>query len=182
MGDTSKAPPRIERAVATDPWIDVPARFRARGLRWTPQRRLLVSVLSDADGHVTGAELVERCRALDASFIPSTVYRTLDVFEEMGLIRHAHGADGREEYHVLPATDHGHLHCTGCGRSWELSPDDVRVLTGRLRRSRGFDVDLSHVSVSGRCLDCIEASLGQGSGPAADRAPSSASASSGLVR
>jgi Fur family ferric uptake transcriptional regulator len=135
-------------------WESVPARFRERGLRWTPQRRLLVSVLSSTDGHVTGAELVERCRAQDPSFIPSTVYRTLDVFEEMGLIRHAHGADGREEYHVLPATDHGHLHCLGCGRSWELSRDDVRGLTDRLRRSQGFSVDLSHVSVSGRCADC----------------------------
>ena len=161
MGSTSVAPERIERAVPDSVWDDVPTRFRARGLRWTPQRRLLVSVLSDADGHVTGAELVERCRALDASFIPSTVYRTLDVFGEMGLIRHAHGADGREEYHVLPATDHGHLHCTGCGRSWELSPADVRALTNGLRRSRGFDVDLSHVSVSGRCLDCTEAAIGR---------------------
>jgi Fur family ferric uptake transcriptional regulator len=139
----------------------MPARFRARGLRWTPQRRLLVSVLAATDGHVTGAELVERCRARDGSVIPSTVYRTLDVFEDMGLIRHAHGADGREEYHVLPANEHGHVHCAGCGRSWELSPQDLRGLTDRLRRSRGFDVDLSHVSVSGRCRDCTGVAAGR---------------------
>jgi Fur family ferric uptake transcriptional regulator len=138
-------------------WEGVPARFRERGLRWTPQRRLLMGVLASTDGHVTGAELVERCRSLDASFIPSTVYRTLDVFEELGLIRHAHGVDGREEYHVLPATDHGHVHCMGCGRSWELSPVDARALTDRLRRTQGFRVDLSHVSVSGRCANCTKA-------------------------
>jgi Fur family ferric uptake transcriptional regulator len=155
MGTTTALPAR-DRGVPEITWDDVPARFRERGMRWTPQRRLLVSVLASTDGHVTGAELVERCRTLDASFIPSTVYRTLYVFEEMGLIRHAHGADGREEYHVLPATDHGHLHCMGCGRSWELGPQDVHALTERLRRSRGFRVDLSHVSVSGRCADCTE--------------------------
>jgi Fur family ferric uptake transcriptional regulator len=137
-------------------WESVPARFRERGLRWTPQRRLLVSVLAATDGHITGSELVERCRAVDAGTIPSTVYRTLDVFEEMGLIRHAHGADGREEYHVLPATDHGHLHCMACGRSWELGAADVKALTDRLRRSRGFSVELSHLSVSGRCRECRE--------------------------
>jgi Fur family ferric uptake transcriptional regulator len=169
MGATSAAPPARGRRQAAVTWDDVPARFRARGLRWTPQRRLLVSVLSATDGHVTGAELVERCRVLDASFIPSTVYRTLDVFEEMGLIRHAHGPDGREEYHVLPATDHGHLHCLGCGRSWELSPRDVHALTDRLRRSQGFDVDLSHVSVSGRCAECVEAPAAGRPGPSADR-------------
>ena len=120
------------------------------------RRRLLVSVLATTDGHVTGAELVERCRAVDAGTIPSTVYRTLDVFEEMGLIRHAHGVDGREEYHVLPATEHGHLHCLGCGRSWELRSSDATALTDGLMRARGFEVDLSHVTISGRCRDCGE--------------------------
>ena len=45
--------------------------------------------------------------------IPSTVYRTLDVLEELGLLSHSHAADGREEFHVLPAAVHGHLHCIG---------------------------------------------------------------------
>ena len=83
-------------------WDDVPERLRARGLRWTPQRRILVEVLSQTDGHVTGAELVDRCRAVDPGTIPSTVYRTLDVLEELGVVSHSHGADGREEFHVLP--------------------------------------------------------------------------------
>jgi len=83
------------------PWTTIPEQLRARGLRWTPQRRILVEVLSEVDGHVTGADLVERCRARDPDTIPSTVYRTLDVLEDLGVIRHSHGADGREEFHVL---------------------------------------------------------------------------------
>jgi Fur family transcriptional regulator, ferric uptake regulator len=156
MGTTTAVGELVGRGAPDVTWESLPARFRERGLRWTPQRRLLVSVLAATDGHITGSELVERCRAVDPGTIPSTVYRTLDVFEEMGLIRHAHGVDGREEYHVLPATDHGHLHCMGCGRSWELASSDVKVLTDRLRRSQGFEVDLSHVSVSGRCQECME--------------------------
>jgi len=136
-------------------WSSVPARLRALGLRWTPQRRALVDVLSQARGHLTGAELVERCRALDPETTPSTVYRTLDVLEELGLVRHGHGADGREEFHVLPDADHGHLHCATCGGTWEIDGHEAAALVRSLKRSRGFAVDLSHVTVVGRCAECL---------------------------
>jgi Fur family ferric uptake transcriptional regulator len=129
-------------------------RLRARGLRWTPQRRTLIEVLSRLDGHVTGAELVERCRDIDAATTPSTVYRTLDVLEQLGIVRHAHGADGREEFHVLPAADHGHLHCLSCQSSWEIGEAEAATLVGALRADRGFAVELSHLSVAGVCRDC----------------------------
>lgn len=138
---------------ATD-WSTVPERLRARGLRWTPQRRALIEVLARTDGHVTGAELVERCRELDPATIPSTVYRTLDVLEEVGLVSHSHGADGREEFHVLPEVDHGHLHCIGCGETWEIPPAEAADLVAGLERRRDFAVDLSHLSIAGRCAAC----------------------------
>jgi Fur family ferric uptake transcriptional regulator len=135
-------------------WATVRQRLHERGLRWTPQRRILVEVLSSADGHVTGADLVERCRAIDPATIPSTVYRTLDVLEEVGLIRHSHGADGREEFHVLPAREHGHLTCRDCGATWDIDGEEGRALVETLRASRGFAIDLSHLSVVGRCRAC----------------------------
>jgi Fur family ferric uptake transcriptional regulator len=135
-------------------WAAVREQLHARGLRWTPQRRLLIDVLSRTDGHVTGAELVERCRAVDPATIPSTVYRTLDVLEELGLVQHAHGADGREEYHVLPETVHGHLHCERCGGQWEITGDDAAALVNDLHARRGFVVDISHLTVVGRCAGC----------------------------
>jgi len=137
-------------------WADVRERLHARGLRWTPQRQVLVEVLGRVDGHVTGAELVERCRSVDPSTTPSTVYRTLDVLEELGVVRHAHGADGREEFHVLPESDHGHLHCLGCGASWEIGEAEAGSLVVGLERDRGFRVELSHLSVSGLCQSCLE--------------------------
>lgn len=142
-------------------WSGVRERLRARGLRWTPQRRVLIEVLSRSDGHVTGAELVERCRAVDATTIPSTVYRTLDVLEELGVVRHAHGVDGREEYHVLPSSEHGHLHCTTCRRSWEIDAAEAGSLVRALRRDRGFEVELSHLSVSGVCGECAGRATGR---------------------
>jgi Fur family ferric uptake transcriptional regulator len=135
-------------------WRDVRERLRSRGLRWTPQRRTLIEVLSRSDGHLTGSQLVERCKEIDPGTIPSTVYRTLDVLEELGLVRHGHGADGREEFHVLPAAEHGHLYCDGCGGSWEIEADEAEPLVAGLQGSRGFVVDLSHVTIVGRCAGC----------------------------
>lgn len=135
-------------------WTTVRERLHDRGLRWTPQRRVLVEVLSRSDGHVTGAELVERCRAVDPATIPSTVYRTLDVLEELGIVRHAHGVDGREEYHVLPSAEHGHLHCTGCRETWEIGADEAAALIEVLCDARGFAVELSHLSIAGLCSAC----------------------------
>lgn len=128
--------------------------LRNRGLRWTPQRRFILRVLEETNGHVTGAELVERCRLEDPQTTPSTVYRTLRVLEELGVVRHAHGLDGREEFHVRPGAEHGHLCCADCGQSWEIQPADATATVESFATSRGFEVDLSHLTVVGRCADC----------------------------
>jgi Fur family ferric uptake transcriptional regulator len=143
-------------------WDGARAALRARGLRWTPQRRLVLEVLAETTGHITGSDVVDRCRARDPETTPSTVYRTLDVLEELGYLRHSHGADGREEYHVLPATEHAHLRCLGCGAAWEIEADEARELVDRLGAARGFDVTLSHVSIGGYCHGCGPAGAGHG--------------------
>jgi Fur family ferric uptake transcriptional regulator len=131
--------------------------LRRRGLRWTSQRQTVIEVLAASDGHITGAELVERCRVLDPGTTPSTVYRTLDVLEEIGLVRHGHGADGREEFHVLPAGQHGHLHCTTCGETWEIDADRGEAVAAVLRAGDGFELDIGHVTLVGRCRRCAAA-------------------------
>ena len=137
-------------------WSAVRDRLHARGLRWTPQRRTLIDVLSKTDGHVTGAELVERCRAVDPATTPSTVYRTLDVLEDLGLVSHSHGVDGREEFHVRPTVIHGHLHCNGCGQAWDIPLDEAWSLVDAIQRSRGFAVDVTHLSIAGTCAGCTD--------------------------
>lgn len=145
----------MEQAPAlTDAISRARTELHARGMRWTPQRRALVEVLVGANGHVTGVELVDRCRAVDPETTASTVYRTLDVLEEIGLVRHSHGHDGREEFHVLPSREHGHLRCEACGNTWEIEADEARRLTTTLARDRRFRVNLSHLSIVGRCSEC----------------------------
>jgi Fur family ferric uptake transcriptional regulator len=139
----------------SEPWRSIPDRLRAKGLRWTPQRDTVVGVLAASRGHITGGELVERCRAVDPGTIPSTVYRTLDALEELGVVRHGHGADGREEYHVEPAAEHGHRYCAGCGEHWEIEPGSAAgAAIAAAFVADGFTVDLSHVTIVGHCAGC----------------------------
>ena len=146
----------MSAGTATPRWGDVREQLRRRGLRWTPQRRLLLEVLSGAEGHVTGSEIVERCRARDPETTPSTVYRTLDVLETLGYLHHSHGPDGREEFHVLPAAEHAHLQCEGCGGTWEVPAGDTAGLVHELASARGFQVDVGHLTISGTCASCRE--------------------------
>jgi Fe2+ or Zn2+ uptake regulation protein len=139
---------------ADDRWAEVRRRLRARGLRWTPQRGILLEVLAGVEGHVTGAELVERTRRIDPSTTPSTVYRTLDVLEALGVVSHSHGLAGRQEFHVNPRADHGHLVCPSCGGSWELGADEVLALVDGVRASRGFEVAVDHLTIEGLCAEC----------------------------
>jgi Fur family ferric uptake transcriptional regulator len=132
--------------------------MRERGLRWTPQRRAIIEVLAEARDHVTAADLVDRCRSLDPTTVPSTVYRTLDVLEELGLVRHGHGTDGREEFHVGPAVaQHAHLYCSVCGGRWELTDERADAVLAAFRAADDFEADLSHMTVVGRCGACRRA-------------------------
>jgi Fur family transcriptional regulator, ferric uptake regulator len=137
-----------------DAWRDVRAQLHSRGLRWTPQRRLILEILADTTGHVTGSEIVDRCRGRDPETTPSTVYRTLDVLEELGYVCHSHGPNGREEFHVLPDSEHAHLQCERCGGSWEMTPDEADAIVRGLEESRRFRIHVGHLTVTGVCADC----------------------------
>jgi Fur family transcriptional regulator, ferric uptake regulator len=152
--DGSREPARSGTAIAAGGWPDIRTALRNRGLRWTPQRQLILNVLGEASGHVTGAEIVERCRAREPGTTPSTVYRTLAVLEDLGYLHHSHGPAGREEFHVLSATEHAHLQCVACGGSWEVPPEETAGLVRQLESARGFRIDVGHLTIAGRCGAC----------------------------
>ena len=135
-------------------WDRLPDHLRQRGLRWTTQRATLLTVLRSCDGHMTGSQLVERCREIEPATTPSTVYRTLDVLESLGVISHSHGLDGREEFHVAGEAEHAHLICTTCGSDEELPGGEAAAFVEALRRDRGFMVRMDHLTVTGRCRAC----------------------------
>lgn len=150
----------VAPATAAEPWDRVPERLRERGLRWTPQRATLLRVLRATEGHVTGSQLVERCREIEPATTPSTVYRTLDVLEAIGILSHSHGIDGREEFHVRPAAAHGHLICGDCGSDEELPAAEASRFLEALDRGHGFVAHVDHLTITGHCRACRAATPG----------------------
>jgi len=131
------------------------ARLREQGYRLTPQRELVLHAVERL-GHATPDEVHAEIRAQSSAVNLSTVYRTLELLEELGLVRHAHITDRAPTYHSTAAPDHAHLVCRGCGKVTEATPDDVAPLTETLEQKFGFRTDIGHLTVFGHCEACAE--------------------------
>ena len=88
--------------------------LRSRGFRMTPQRRAIVAEIMAADGHISPSAVAQRVEARVPGVNPSTVYRTLDLLEEVGVLSHTH-LEGGAEYHLRSDSQHVHLVCSRCG-------------------------------------------------------------------
>jgi Fur family ferric uptake transcriptional regulator len=133
--------------VAT-PERDLAACLRARGLRVTPQREQVLAAVR-ALGHGTPEQITEAVPDVDVT----TVYRTLELLEEIGLVRHAHLGHGAPSYR--PAEDqHVHVVCHSCGGVSDADASLVDALADRLLADEGFVLDRAHFTVFGRCRDC----------------------------
>ena len=131
-------------------WQD---RLRARGYRLTPQRELVLAAVQRL-GHATPDEVLAAVREESQAVNLSTVYRTLELLEELGMVRHAHLTDRAPTYHSTTAPTHAHLVCRECGRVSELGADELAPLTEMLHRDHGFTPDLGHLTVFGTCRSC----------------------------
>jgi Fe2+ or Zn2+ uptake regulation protein len=135
---------RVQRLIAT---------LRQRGGRVTSARRAVVAALVEAEGHVTADQLADTVQTNQPDVHLSTIYRTLEALEHLGIVDHTHLGHGRAVYH-LADDPHQHLVCELCGRVVEV-PDDTFTDLGRvLRRTYGFTIRPSHFAVLGRCAAC----------------------------
>ncbi len=134
---------------------DLSERLRARGLRRTPQREMVLAAI-DRLGHATPDEVLAEVRTQSEAINISTVYRTLETLEELGLLRHAHLSDRAPTYHSVAEHEHFHLVCRNCHRVVSVDPDVLTELSARLREEQSFVVDVGHLTVFGRCLSCEE--------------------------
>src|SRR5690349_3222508 len=114
------------------------ARFREAGGRVTTARRLVVRALLDAESHVTADDLAALVRASHPEVHLSTVYRTLESLEALGLVEHTHLGHGPAVYHVGGA--HQHLLCEQCGAIFDLDASCVAPLRDELREREGFEL------------------------------------------
>ncbi len=134
---------------------ELDAVLRSRGLRATPQRRFVLDALERL-GHATPDQVWEQVQTEAPSLSPSTVYRTLELLEELGLVSHTHLGHGSPRYHAAGDWDHLHLVCRDCGGITETDVSAAAALVDRLRADHGFETDVQHLTVYGRCRRCRE--------------------------
>jgi Fur family ferric uptake transcriptional regulator len=127
--------------------------LRARGHRLTPQRQLVLEAVQTL-GHATPEEILAKVRQTVGAVNISTVYRTLELLEELGLISHAHLGHGPPTYHHTDQEAHLHLVCRDCRSVIETEVAVAADLVAKLDHDYGFDTDVRHFAIFGRCSDC----------------------------
>ncbi len=130
--------------------------LRAKGYRLTPQRQLVLDAVTEL-GHATPEETCVWVKERSSAVNISTIYRTLELLEELGLVKHAHLSHGAPTYHAAAAPEHVHLVCRECEKVAEVSPDAVAPLVDLLERNQGFVADVGHLTVFGTCANCRQA-------------------------
>jgi Fur family ferric uptake transcriptional regulator len=133
--------------------------LRERGYRLTPQRELVLEAVNRL-GHATPEEVCAEVQRTAKGVNISTVYRTLELLEHLRLVTHTHLGHGAPTYHAAAVDEHLHLVCRDCGDVIEADVSVADALVGRLRAEHGFDTDVQHFAIFGRCAAC-----------SADRAP-----------
>lgn len=128
-------------------------RLKARGLRMTPQRRAIVAAVMRARGHISPAAISRKIQGEMPGVNASTVYRTLTLLEEVGVLQHSHLESGAE-YHRSEEAEHIHLVCGTCGADDSLSLREAEALQGLIRKHHGFEADLTHFAITGLCARC----------------------------
>lgn len=133
-------------------WDDV---LRDQGYRITPQRQLVLEAVNTL-GHATPEELLAEVQKTAAAVNLSTIYRTLEVLEQVGLVTHAHIGHGAPTYHSVDTDAHIHLVCDTCQSVTSISADAAELFVQMLREKVGFETDVAHVSVHGQCATCMD--------------------------
>ena len=125
-----------------------------KGYRMTPQRLLIVSTVEDAVGHASAEEIFAQVVQKYPNVNISTVYRTLDLLEEQGMVTKTDLGDGSIRYHPAHKGHHHHLVCRDCGKIIDLDGLILEELKQHLFSEYEFIADLQHLGIRGRCLKC----------------------------
>jgi Fe2+ or Zn2+ uptake regulation protein len=128
--------------------------FRAAGRRLTSHRCLVLEVLEASDEHLDAEALYDRAKTRDSNISLATVYRTLTVLKEMGLVEEHRLGEGHGHYESMREGPHYHFTCLGCGRVIEFDTPLVGQIEQELCRREEVCVTGAHLHLSGYCAQC----------------------------
>ena len=126
------------KSVPAAPTGDIEARCAAAGMRMTDQRRIIARVLAESSDHPDVEELFRRCVAQDDKISISTVYRTVKLFEDAGIIERHDFREGRSRYEQMRETHHDHLINLRDGKVIEFTSEEIERLQAEVARKLGY--------------------------------------------
>jgi len=133
--------------------IDIEALCAEKGLRITEQRRVIARVLGDAEDHPDVEALHERASAIDPGISIATVYRTVRLFEEAGILERHDFGDGRARYEAAAEAHHDHLIDVETGRVIEFTDTELETLQRRIAEKLGYRLVDHRMELYGVSLD-----------------------------
>ena len=125
-----------------------------KGQRITSQRKLLLELLQQSEGHLDAEELYRLAKEREPRISLSTVYRNLSLFKKLGLIQERHFAEEHHHYETKGKKEHHHMICLGCGKVIEFESPLIHKLKTEMSRQAGFKITGSEVYLEGYCERC----------------------------
>jgi len=126
------------------------------GLRVTVPRRSLATLIAEQDGHFTAADLVEAAQTQRLGIGRATVFRTLEVLEDLGAVERLDLPSGEHAYVGCEPAHHHHLVCSRCGRTDEIEDAGLRTVVSDVARRTGYRVDDHRLELFGLCPACLD--------------------------
>ena len=127
--------------------------LKKKGLKLTPQRKLVVDAIHEAKDHLTAEDVITRVQDRMPQVHKSTIYRTLDLLEGAGCVFKSELGD-HFIYHHADEGHHHHLVCSKCGKTIECDEHLFTPVEDSLAREHGFRVNFKHLVISGICEEC----------------------------
>jgi len=130
--------------------------FRANVCRWTAPRESILDLLSRARSHLSAKDIYAALQPSFPGLGLATVYRTLELMKELGLVVETDFGEGRLRYHHAEKGHHHHLVCRHCGKMTQVDESLFLPLAKSLAKEYGFAADLDHFAIYGTCSKCQE--------------------------
>jgi Fe2+ or Zn2+ uptake regulation protein len=122
--------------------------------RLTAPRRRVAELIDRRDGHFTAAELLDDARASRRPIGRATVFRTLDLFTQLGVLERLDLPSGEHAYVACAPRHHHHVVCSGCGRTAEVPDLGLAEVLREAGRATGFEIRDHRLELYGTCADC----------------------------
>jgi Fe2+ or Zn2+ uptake regulation protein len=136
--------------------LDLATTLHHQGHRMTPQRQMVLDAVCEIGQHARPEQVYELVQQKSPAVHRATVYRTLKLLCELGLVTDTPTAEGHLVYEIAGEQPHHHLVCRCCGADVEFSDEDFRAFAEVLQDNTGFHIETTHVTLSGTCPACQE--------------------------